>query len=211
MPERRKEQQRSVDTKAALLEAALSAFASFGYDGASTRWIAEQVGVNHNLIRHHFGNKEDLWKAVARHALSLFNERVRKTQAAQPDIDSRTAIHLLLREFILFQAAMPDFNRFMVQANQGEPERMQWLVYEFSKIGQRIHPSTFITARTNVTIDAEAAAHLRYIFIGAATSIFTYAQTFSAASGADPFDPAVIERHITIVTELFERYQNEQN
>ena len=50
--------------RAALLQAALSLFAERGFEGASTRAIAERAAVPQGLIRHHFGSKEALFKEV---------------------------------------------------------------------------------------------------------------------------------------------------
>lgn len=47
-----------------LLQAAAEAFASRGFEGASTHAIAAAVGAPQGLIRHHFGNKDGLWSAV---------------------------------------------------------------------------------------------------------------------------------------------------
>ncbi|NNL66033.1 MAG: TetR/AcrR family transcriptional regulator, partial [Myxococcales bacterium] len=53
----------SGDTREQILRVALRAFAEKGFDGASTRAIAAGAGVNHGLIRHHFGSKLKLWQA----------------------------------------------------------------------------------------------------------------------------------------------------
>ena len=63
---KRAEQERSLQTKNKILSAALSEFASTGFDGVSTRAIAKKAEVNHTLISHHFGSKEALWKATAK-------------------------------------------------------------------------------------------------------------------------------------------------
>jgi TetR/AcrR family transcriptional regulator len=56
-------------TRTAILDAALAAFAERGFDGASIREITGAAGVGHNLVRHYFGSKEDLWRATVHHAL----------------------------------------------------------------------------------------------------------------------------------------------
>ena len=56
-------------TRAAILDAPLAAFADRGFDGASIREITGAAGVGHNLVRHYFGSKEDLWRATVHHAL----------------------------------------------------------------------------------------------------------------------------------------------
>jgi len=51
-------------TKAEILGAAKSAFAEYGYDGATLRRIAAAAGVDVALVSHYFGNKESLFVAV---------------------------------------------------------------------------------------------------------------------------------------------------
>src|SRR5258707_13760080 len=49
-----------------ILEAALVAFATYGYDGVSLRTLNRDLGVSHNLIYQRFGGKDDLWRASVR-------------------------------------------------------------------------------------------------------------------------------------------------
>lgn len=51
------------DGRAALLTAAIDAFAQLGYDGANLRGIARAAKVDASLVRVHFGSKEQLWRA----------------------------------------------------------------------------------------------------------------------------------------------------
>jgi len=57
-------QARGEDTRRRILEAALDLFAAHGYEGASTRQIAEGAGVNLPAIQYYFGNKEGLYRAI---------------------------------------------------------------------------------------------------------------------------------------------------
>jgi AcrR family transcriptional regulator len=57
-------QSRGEDTRRRILEVALHVFATEGYDGASTRHLAEQAGVNLPAIQYYFGSKEGLFRAV---------------------------------------------------------------------------------------------------------------------------------------------------
>ena len=47
-----------------IINAAMRVFAQQGFHGLSLRQIAEAVGVNHTLLRHHFGTKDALLQAV---------------------------------------------------------------------------------------------------------------------------------------------------
>src|SRR5262249_35202122 len=60
----------SSDTRELILEAALVAFADDGFDGATTRDIAQQAGVALGLLRYHFGSKTELWKAAVDRAFA---------------------------------------------------------------------------------------------------------------------------------------------
>lgn len=57
-------QQRGEETRTRILEAALELFAANGFEGASTRTIAERAGVNLPAIQYYFGSKEGLYRAV---------------------------------------------------------------------------------------------------------------------------------------------------
>src|ERR1700741_79618 len=69
-PRKRAEQQRSLETRAAILNAAIAEFAERGFEGASIRAIADRIGVQHPLITYHYPSKDILWRAAAEHAFT---------------------------------------------------------------------------------------------------------------------------------------------
>ncbi|MBN1172418.1 MAG: TetR family transcriptional regulator [Micromonosporaceae bacterium] len=72
-------------TREAILAAAREQFAHRGYDGASLRTIAAAAGVDTGLIRHFYGNKDDLFAA----ALAIPQEVVqRMSRAVSGDPDN---------------------------------------------------------------------------------------------------------------------------
>lgn len=77
-------------TKAAILDAALGAFADRGFDGASIREITGAAGVGHNLVRHYFGSKEDLWRATVHHALDAGAARLSAVLQAEEGRSAET-------------------------------------------------------------------------------------------------------------------------
>jgi AcrR family transcriptional regulator len=52
------------DRRKQLIEAAMKLFSERGFEGASTREIAEEAGINEALIFRHFSSKEELFWAV---------------------------------------------------------------------------------------------------------------------------------------------------
>lgn len=63
-----------INTKLALINAAGELFAEHGYDGTSTRAIAEKAKVNIAGIKYHFGSKDGLYLEVINHVFDSGNK-----------------------------------------------------------------------------------------------------------------------------------------
>lgn len=202
-PAKRSEQVRTQETKSKILEAALTEFAGSGFDGVSTRAIASKAGVNHTLISHHFGSKDALWKATAEWVFDTYTKQFFERREALNGVEVHAMIRTLIKNFIEFCAKFPDFHRFMMQANQGDPERLNWLTYRFLKSGSDAELGILQQAQELGLMPKGDSLHIRYLFIGAATSIFTFAPEFTRLSGKDPFSSTILEQHIDYLTRLF--------
>jgi AcrR family transcriptional regulator len=73
-------------TRRAILDAAIDAFARSGYDGASTRDIAREAGIDPRLISRYYGSKEALFAQAVeetyRHPLMMVPGQNRTVAAA---------------------------------------------------------------------------------------------------------------------------------
>lgn len=189
------------DTRDRIVEAALETFTEMGFDGASTREIANRVGVNHGLIPYYFGTKEKLWQvAVAR----AFEDLETGVAAILADLsigtDRERAIRLV-REHVEFVAARPEFVRLMFEEGKRRGPRMRWIVdhhvkplYEgVAALHGRVASAPFR--------DVEPA-HFFYVFAGATGLIFHQAEECKRLSGVDPFDPDVVDAHARAVASL---------
>lgn len=67
---------RGDSTRRKLLSSAIDVFGRFGFEGASTRTLANIAGVNLQAIPYYFGGKEGLYLAVADYITSSISERV---------------------------------------------------------------------------------------------------------------------------------------
>jgi len=61
-----------IDKKDHILDVAEKIFADFGYDGASTRMISGEAGVNMAMLNYYFGSKEGLYLAIFERKISAF-------------------------------------------------------------------------------------------------------------------------------------------
>lgn len=67
-----------------ILETALKLFARHGFDGTSTKQIAQAAGVAEGLIFHYFPSKDDLLNAVFETRHSFFGELQSLLEGAEP-------------------------------------------------------------------------------------------------------------------------------
>lgn len=72
-------------TQELLLQAALQLYAKHGYQGASMRKIAEEVGIKPASIYFFFKNKEELFREVFKQTLARHNDAMRKTLQRHTD------------------------------------------------------------------------------------------------------------------------------
>ncbi len=102
--------QRGEDTRRRILQTAIDVFAAVGYEGASTRILAERAGVNLPAIQYYFGSKEGLYRAAIRHIaeqterrMGPVADRVRATLArgaAEPK-ELLLLLHEMLDAFVM--------------------------------------------------------------------------------------------------------------
>lgn len=82
-----------MDVRTALLEAAITVFATSGSRGATTRLIARQAGVNEVTLFRHFKSKDDLIQA----ALDRFVARIAWPPLPEVPVDPRAELLALCR------------------------------------------------------------------------------------------------------------------
>jgi len=94
------------DKKATLLKVSEELFATYGFDGTSTRMIAEQSGINIAMINYYFGSKKLLYTAIFENRLVYIIEEI--DRVGQLDIGPVEKLELYLRGYIR-----------RIQSNQG--------------------------------------------------------------------------------------------
>src|SRR6202030_616810 len=126
-PRKRAEQQRSIETRASILNAAIAEFAERGFEGASIRAIADRLGLQHPLITYHYRTKDILWRAAAEHAFGQI--RAGWDMSAPESSDSLPLARLREEYATLFRytVAFPEFHRFMRQEALTNNPRLRWV------------------------------------------------------------------------------------
>jgi AcrR family transcriptional regulator len=183
------------DTPTRIVEAALAAFARHGFDGASTRDIAAAAGVNQGLITYHFAGKEQLWRAAVDHVFERLRTSFGNALEMLAEVDARTRLRLVIRQFVRFTAAHPELHRLVVQEGKSDSPRLRWLVDRHIRPLFEATIAMIRESQRDGLLPGISPAHLHYIFLGAATHVFIAAPEFRRLTGEDPMQPQSVEAH----------------
>ena len=108
-------------TRQALLDAARAVFIEKGVAQASMNDIARRAEVTKSLIHHHFGSKDELWRAVKQHSFEAYFEGLLAIlEGEQADLACLTAA---VRFMFRFYGEEPDVARLMTLIHlEADPE-----------------------------------------------------------------------------------------
>jgi TetR/AcrR family transcriptional regulator len=199
----RRPQRRALDTRERIIAAALVEFGTHGFRGTSTRTVAKLAGVQHPLVNYHFTNKEGLWRAVLAATGGNFMDQFNRRLAGLRGVDDVTKLRLVQEDFIRFAAEHPHFHLLMSQEAQHSSKHLRFIVTELARpYFAQITPLIRSAQRAGQYVEGDPH-HLQYLFIGAATRIFTLAAEVKQMTGRSPSSPKAIEEHVAACLGLF--------
>ncbi|MHB8845233.1 MAG: TetR/AcrR family transcriptional regulator [Nitrospirota bacterium] len=117
-------------TRMAILTAARTVFARRGFEGASTREVAEVARVNNAMIYYHFKDKDELYRAVLADSFMAF-DRIWDHAIFRSNVPVRAKIRKYIDEFIRYQHANEDLRRIMSMEFAACSDNCKWLADEF--------------------------------------------------------------------------------
>src|ERR1700740_3187716 len=126
-PRKRAEQQRALETRGAILDAAIAEFAARGFEGASIRAIADRLGLQHPLITYHYRSKDILWRAAAEHAFAQIREGWDTSAPEESGLSSLARLRQEYTTLFRYTVAFPEFHRFMRQETLTNNPRLKWV------------------------------------------------------------------------------------
>ena len=196
---RRREQQRSIDTKRMILNAALSEFAQFGFEAASIRNIAAITGLQHPLITYHYRTKEILWKAVAEDAFAEIRRLWDEGVAGHEDMTPIERLRAEYAAFLRFTIAHPDFHHFMLRESRPGNPRLPWLVKTILlPTMQRVLPE-IESAQAQGSLPPGNPALIHYMMIGMTSVLSSLKEEIHESAGVATDDPGVVDSYLSII------------
>lgn len=203
----RRAQQRSTDTKQAILKTALKEFAEHGFQAASMRTIAERSGLTHQLISYHFQSKETLWQAVAAHVYESL-QRAREELIGQER--SGTPLEQLRQEFnayFHFTIVHPHLHRFMLQRREESPDgdRQEWMAQHFLRPHFELVKPLIKAAQKGGDLPKGEPVLLYYAMVSLANTLAVMGPDIEATAGMGASDPKTIKAYMKVMDEMLFR------
>lgn len=170
-------EKRGDSTRLALIHAALELFGEYGFNGTSTRMIADQAAANISAIPYYFGSKRGLYLAVMEHIVERMQEHMGELRHSVGSLAERddltfdearqamnTLIHTLSRFFVGTEE--PKAWVQLIMREQSRPTEAFDIIYT----GQMIHIQrmfTLLIARcTGIQADSDEARLRCHALIG---------------------------------------------
>jgi AcrR family transcriptional regulator len=202
-PGRHRRNRGSEVVRDALINAAMTEFATHGFEGASTRRIAENADAHQSQIKYHFHTKDDLWKRCVELLLEEFDGSVQE-HLGDDSGDSLAIFEATIRGLVHFAARRPELNRILIQEGTAPSDRLTWVVQTHVNPRRDLLAALWqeLTDEGRVPpIDVDVLYHT---VIGAATLIYTAAAE-AKLFGVNALAPDLIERHSDTLVALFLR------
>ena len=201
-PRKRAEQQRAIETRAAILNAAIAEFAEKGFDGASIRAIADRLGLHHPLITYHYRTKDILWRAAAEHA---FEQIRQEWDISTPDESGLSPLTRLRQEYaslFRYTVAFPEFHRFMRQETLTNNPRLKWVAENvLAPLLARLLPQIMQAQKQNL-LPAVDPILFHYLMVSLSATLSEFGPEMRLTSGLSSDDPKVADAYWRLIDEM---------
>lgn len=122
-----------------ILDAALQAFATHGYDGMSIRALNKELGLSHATVNQRFGTKDALYSAAIEHGLrSLLDDLNGEIAGLEIPDDPLEELRLRFRAFVLASSRRPHIGRLMNSEGLVESRRLGMIFHRFVEPAMRV-------------------------------------------------------------------------
>ncbi|MGE4429697.1 MAG: TetR/AcrR family transcriptional regulator [Sphingobium sp.] len=202
-PAKAKKGRRGDDVRKRVLRAALECFGAFGFEGTSTRAVAERADVTHTLVLYHFKSKDLLWRATIENSIGNYTEAVIDDDVTErPAEEAAVELRRFIERFVRFSAENPQVHRILtMESNQGT-DRLQWVIDNFLREHFTRVRDLIRRGQMEGSVREGDPARLYYHIIGAGGTPFTVSTEYFEFTGRDIFSETEILRTIAFIYEI---------
>jgi TetR/AcrR family transcriptional regulator len=178
--------EKGAQTRAAILQAAVTIFSEAGFGGARTDAIADAAGVNKALLYYYFKSKAGLYGAILEDQLQEFTRRA--TEALSADGSSTAKLLRYVEAHFDFISERPYYPRLVQRLMMSGGKPLERLAREFfvplhrklgSVVERGVRDGEFRSLDTRHTVMSLAAVIVIY---------FTSAPVWTIVTHTDPYE-----------------------
>jgi AcrR family transcriptional regulator len=192
-------------TRAGILQGALEYFARFGFEGASVRDIAAHAGVNHGMIRHIYGTKEELWSAAITFLFERLNHEVNLDAEIQAGLGDRELFTTYIHRYVRYCARHPEHARIMIQQSSLSGPTLEWTTRRFIRARYAVAGPIIERLRAKGALPDVDLLSLAFSLSGSCQMFFVLAPEVKSLAGRNVFLPEEVEQHAQAVVRTFLR------
>src|ERR1700686_3902039 len=201
-PRKRAEQKRSLETRGAILDAAIAEFAERGFEGASIRAIADRLDLQHPLITYHYRSKDILWRAAAEHAFAQIKAGWDLSAPENSDLPPLARLRQEYTTLFRYTVAFPEFHRFMRQEALTNNPRLKWVAETvLAPLLARLLPQ-IIEAQKGGLLPAADPILFHYMMVSLTAALSEFGPEMQLTSGRSSDDTKVVEAYWRLVDEM---------
>jgi TetR/AcrR family transcriptional regulator len=186
------------DSRSALIAAALEAFTTSGYEGASVREIERRAGVNRGLAAYHFKTKLELWRAALDSVMQELLDELERCREFIEFASPPERGRIIVKVYIGFCARRPQFFRALVLEGGKHSARSDWLYERYVKPVTDYFES--VSGRNGGSREQAALEH--FVLMGAASLIFAAPAQCEYLFGLEPTEPGFAASFAEVVADL---------
>src|SRR4030081_731368 len=199
---KRAEQQRSLTTRASILNAAIAEFAERGFEGASIRAIAGRLGLQHPLITYHYRTKDILWRAAAEHAFAQIKAGWDVSAPESSDLPPLARLREEYATLFRYTVAFPEFHRFMRQEALTNNPRLKWVAETvLAPLLGRLIPQ-IVAAQKQGLLPSVDPILFHYMMVSLTATLAGFGPEMQITSGLSAKDSKVVEAYWRLVDEM---------
>jgi TetR/AcrR family transcriptional regulator len=169
-----------------LLEAAIQAFSTIGFDGVGPRHIAEAAGVNHSLVSYHFGSMDALWKEAVASLFGKYRDKLALRFEGLDGLDAETQLMIAIEDLVAFSRDNPMLHQIMTQEGRRMTPRLIWLVEQQLRPLHQWAVGVIRQGQAEGRVRAFDPSLIYYAMIALAATPFSIRAEFEAVTGLDP-------------------------
>jgi len=192
---------RPKEVRERVLAAALHAFATAGFEGASTRAIARDAQVSLSLLMYHFKTKEELWRAVLQNIASMATMK-NLLMDASSEMSAAERLMVAIRGLVELFADVPELHRLMTLEAHQPSERLNWIIENVNREPFDAMCSLIAEAQAEGAVCKISPERLRFAIVGMAAVPFSVSAEYQFLTKRNPFSKIEIEATIDMICKM---------